>query len=178
MTNLIPPSAEKLVIKEYWLRVVAVWLFLFGTGCLIVASLHLPTYVLVRNELTDLRQQVANNAAETASIDTSSAAIQVAMTDATLLLTMGTSSGQHVATIEALTTIAGSDVALSSFSLTVNEKSTQITITGTARTRTALANFRDAIEADDRFTDAILPISSLIKDRNIDFTMTVTSNNL
>jgi hypothetical protein len=49
---------------------------------------------------------------------------------------------------------------------------------GTARTRAALANFRDAIEADERFADAILPISSLIKDRNIDFIMTVTSTRL
>ncbi len=178
MINLIPPSAEKLIIKEYWLRVLAVWLFLLGTGCLIVASLHLPTYALLRNELTSLREQVANNAAETASFDTGSAALATAMAEAALLRSVGTSSAGHVLDIEALTDIAGSDVVLSSFVFSKTDSTTMVTLIGTARTRAALANFRDAIEADERFADAILPISSLIKDRNIDFTMTVTSTHL
>ncbi len=175
MINLIPPSAEKLIVKEYWLRVLAVWLFLFGTGCLLVASLHLPTYVLVRNELTSLREQVANNAAGTASFDTGSAALATAMEEAALLRSVGTSSFGYVLDIKTLTNIAGDDVVLSSFNFIKTDGATIVTLTGTARTRAALANFRDVIEIDDRFTDAILPISSLIKDRNIDFTMTVTS---
>lgn len=178
MINLIPPSAEKMIIKEYWLRVTAVWLFLFGTGCLIVASLHLPTYVLVRNELVSLRDQVANNAAETASFDSGSAALATTMEEAALLRSMSTSSASRVADIHALTEIAGGEVNLSSFTFSKVDKVTTITLTGTAKNRSALANFRDAIELDERFSDAILPISSLIKDRNIDFSMTVTSTHL
>lgn len=178
MINLIPPSAEKLIVKEYWLRVLAVWLFLFGTGCLIVASLHLPTYVLVRNELVSLREQVANNAAETASFDTGSAALAMAMEEARLLKSVGTSSAPHTLDMKALTDIAGDQVVLSSFVFSKTDSATTVTLMGTARTRAALANFRDAIEADERFADAILPISSLIKDRNIDFIMTVTSTRL
>lgn len=178
MINLIPPSAEKMLVKEYWLRVLAVWLFLFGTGCLIVASLHLPTYVLVRNELVSLREQVASNAAVTATFDTGSAALTTAMEEADLLASVDTSSANHVRSIEALTAIAGSEVNLTSFVFTRNESNTLITLTGTARTRAALANFRDTIELDERFADPILPISSLIKDRNIDFSMTVISTAL
>jgi hypothetical protein len=100
------------------------------------------------------------------------------MAEASLLRSVGTSSAGHVLDIETLTDIAGSEVVLSSFVFSKTDSTTMVTLIGTARTRAALANFRDAIEADERFADAILPISSLIKDRNIDFTMTVTSTHL
>jgi hypothetical protein len=176
MINLIPPLARATIIKEYWLRVVGVWLFLLGTGCLLVASLLLPTYMLLRSELISLREQVTANAAKTATFDTSSTALAKAMAEVRLLSTMSTST--YTMDITRLTEIAGNNVAVESFAFVTAENKTTITITGTATTRTALASFRDAIEADERFVDAILPISSLIKDRDIEFSMTVTSETL
>lgn len=176
MINLIPPLARAMIVKEYWLRVVGVWLFLLGTGCLLVASLLLPTYMLLRTELLALREQVAANAAETATFDTSSTALATAMAEVRLLQAMSTST--YTTDIAQLTKIAGSNVALESFAFATVDSKTTITITGTATTRAALASFRDAIESDERFVDAILPISSLIKDRDIEFSMTVTSQTI
>ncbi len=174
MINLIPPRARSMIVKEYWLRVLAVWLFLLGTGCLLVASLLLPTYMLLRNDLVSLRDQVAANAAETANFDTSSAALSTAMKEAELLGAMGTTSS-YTKDVARLTSIAGGEVVVRSFSFARVEQTTTITITGVASTRASLATFRDAIEADANFTDAVLPISSLIKDKNLDFTMTLIS---
>lgn len=171
MINLIPPSARAMVVKEYWLRVAAVWLFLFGTACLLVASLLLPTYMLLRTELIALRDQVAANAAETASIDEGAAALVIAMTDAKTLLAMATSS--VVAQIGEIETLAGSAVTITSYQFETKESEKVVTITGVAANRIALANFRDALEEAAHFADATLPISSLIKDKNIDFTMTL-----
>lgn len=177
MINLIPPRARATIIKEYWLRVVAVWLFLLGTGGLLVASLLLPTYMLLRTELVLLRDQVAGGAAEVANFDSSSASLATAMKEADLLKKMATSSS-YTAAIERLTTIAGPAVTISTFGFARVEQKTTITITGVAATRASLASFRDTIEADANFADAILPISSLIKDKNLDFTMTLTSTSL
>jgi hypothetical protein len=176
MINLIPPRARAMIIKEYWLRVVAVWLFLLGTGCLLVASLLLPTYMLLRTELLSLREQVAANLAETATFDSSSTALATAMAEAKLLAAMSTST--YTVDIARLTEIAGNSVTLRSFSFVTVEGKNTITITGTAITRAALASFRDTIEADERFVDAVLPISSLIKDRDIEFSMTVASQTI
>ncbi len=173
MINLIPPRARAMIIKEYWLRVVAVWLFLLGTGCLLVASVLLPTYMLLRTELITLRDQVAANAAETASFDSGSTALATAMAEVRLLQSMSTST--YTTDIARLTEIAGSNVLLQSVEFVARDNKTTITITGTATTRAVLASFRDALEEDERFIDAILPISSLIKDRNIEFSMTLTS---
>jgi hypothetical protein len=176
MINLIPPRARAMIIKEYWLRVVAVWLFLLGTGCLLVASLLLPTYMLLRTELIALRDQVTANAAQTATFDSSSTALATAMAEAKLLQSMSTST--YTADIARLTELAGNNVSLTSFAFTTVDGKIGITITGTAISRAALASFRDTIEGDERFVDAILPISSLIKDRDIEFSMTVTSQPL
>ncbi len=176
MINLIPPSARSMVIKEYWLRVVSVWLFLVGTACLLVASLMLPTYVLLQGELVTLRDQVAQNAAESASFDQSSAALTEAMRQATLLRDMATSS--KVALIERINRMAGTMVRVASYDLKSVDGKVHITLIGTADTRTALASFRDAIEADEQFVDTVLPISSLIKDRDLEFTMTLTATTL
>jgi hypothetical protein len=132
--------------------------------------------MLLRTELLSLREQVAANMAETATFDSSSTALATAMAEAKLLAAMSTST--YTVDIARLTEIAGGGVTLQSFAFATVEGKSTITITGTAITRTALASFRDSIEADDRFVDAVLPISSLIKDRDIEFSMTVASQTI
>lgn len=51
---------------------------------------------------------------------------------------------------------------------------TDVKLVGNAATRSNLAAFGDAVESHYRFDDAEIPISNLAKDRDINFTMTVT----
>lgn len=174
MINLIPTTARSKIVTEYWLRVVAVWMFLFGTGCLVVASLLLPTYMLLRGELTALRNEVIDNEARVASFSTSAKELAQAMERAQTLLAV---SGTPVTQFDArLNEIAGSAVAIESALFTLGTSTVTITITGIAETRSALATFRDAVEASPEFANTVLPISSLIKDRDLDFTMTITGS--
>jgi hypothetical protein len=173
MINLIPPAARGRIIKEYWFRVGAVWLFLFGTGCLLVTSLLLPTYMLLRGELSTLRNEVAANEAMTASFDTSAAELMAAMQQTNRLL--GEGEGVSATAYDAaLLALAGDAVEIQALIFENATTSTKITLSGVAASRSALANFRDAVEASADFSDAVLPISSLIKDRDLDFTMTIT----
>lgn len=173
MINLIPPGARKMVVKEYWLRVCSVWLFLFGTGCLLVASLMLPTYVLLQNELRTLRDLVAQNEAEVVAFDTNAAALNTAMKQTNILLSTP-NNNSYVTYTKELNRLAGEEVAISSLAFERKGTSTAIIIVGVAATRSALANFRDNLEAHESFSDPILPIASLIKDKKLDFSLTVT----
>jgi hypothetical protein len=172
MINLIPPSARTAIYKEYWLRVVGVWLVLLGVGALLATSFFLPLYVRVLSELTLLEEEISRNAAAVATFDTSATALETAMKHANLLgaYSSTTRLTEYDAAIAAL---AGGGVQLNTLEYTRTADTVVIKIVGVASTRAELARFRDALEADPQFSSVVLPISSLIKDRELDFSMTL-----
>jgi hypothetical protein len=178
MLNLIPPIAKRAVTKEYWTRAVTVIMFLLGTGCLIVASFLLPTYVLVANQLAGLEEQVAAKAASTASFDASAGALGTAMFQAGVLLSETAVVTEPTELVTVLTELAGTSVDLSTISYSVSDGVVTLIISGEAVDRQTLASYRDAIEAHEYFATADLPISSLVKDRNLLFTMTITTQKI
>lgn len=178
MLNLIPPIAKRSVTKEYWTRAVTVIMFLLGTACLIVVSFLLPTYVLVANQLEGLEEQVAAKAASTASFDASAGALGTAMQQAGVLLLDTAVVTAPTELINVLTSLAGTAVTLSAISYSVTDGSVTLTISGEAADRQTLASYRDAIEAHSYFLSADLPISSLVKDRDLLFTMTITTEKI
>lgn len=171
MINLIPPAARKNVIREYWLRVISVWLFLLGTGCMIVAVLLLPSYMLVHNQIITLGEQVTAGAEKNTTFDTSALALKKAGEQAALLM-QGASTTPFSQYLLKLETLAGSGIGLYDISYT-KVPQPAITISGTADTRENLAGFRDALEANPAFSDVNLPISALIKDRDLLFSMSL-----
>ena len=176
MINLIPPHAQKQVKREYWVRVVSVWLFLIGSAFLIVVILAAPIYVLIRSQLQNFLQEYTEAANESQSFNQSEAAIKNA-NDMAVLLAKADTSVSFSSTIESLQKLMGADVSIDSFTLArKNGALDTITITGIARSRLALSNFKDAIEKDEHFKSATLPLSDLAKDKDISFTMTIEPN--
>ena len=49
MINLIPPHARKAITREYWIRVVTVWMFLATFALMVIVALQIPTYVLINS---------------------------------------------------------------------------------------------------------------------------------
>ena len=75
--------------------------------------------------------------------------------------------------------LAGEAILLTKFNLTPEEGVLNtITLIGVADTRTALANFRDALENHPRYSNVELPISNLAKESNITFTLSLTVNEI
>jgi hypothetical protein len=174
MINLIPPSARKSVIREYWLRVISVWLFLFGTGCLIISVFLLPTYMMVHNQTVTLGGQVSATANKTASYDESIATLTKATAQANFLKGAASTTpfSSYLKTVESL---AGTGIALHSVNYAhAAVGGDKITISGTAATREGLATFRDALEAAPEFVTVVLPIASLAQATNVLFSMDIT----
>jgi hypothetical protein len=176
MINLIPPSAQKQVTGEYWVRVVSVWLFLLGTAFLTISFLNAPVYVLVQSQLKTFLQEfkLASNQSET--FKSSEAAITKANSIATLLSKSGQATlfSEVIGELEEQAKAEGG-VTISNFNLSRKDGiMAPISISGIADSRSVLSQFRDALEKNPRFESAVLPLASLAKDKDIPFSITIT----
>ncbi len=173
MINLIPPSAKKSITFEYWKRVTAVWLCLFSTALIILLVFLLPTHIILRSQIAYLEDTVSAGASRVSNYDISATELVEANSQARMLL-------ENAATntpsdfITSLTQYAGSNVALNNFQFVKLTSLPTITLAGLANSRQDLAKFRDAVAADARFAVVDLPISNLIKDKNLLFSMEIT----
>jgi hypothetical protein len=172
MINLIPTSAKQGVVREYWLRVVAVWMFLAGTACLLIASLMLPTYMLLARQLTDLQSRVDEQASLSTGYDSNASALTQAMNTANLLAASNSSDSSFLTLENTLHSLAGVGIKITHVSFARQGTTTSISLDGSAATRQNLADFRDVLESDPRFEGVVLPLASLLKERDILFAMT------
>jgi hypothetical protein len=173
MINLIPPSAKKSIAREYWKRVIAVWFFLFSAALVILSVFLLPTHLALRTEINFLETTVLAGVDRVSNYDISATELITASNQAQLLLdNASTNTPSELITV--LTKAAGKNVALNNFQFSKLESTPGITISGVALSRQDLAQFRDAVTADARFAVVNLPISNLIKDKDLLFNMEIT----
>jgi hypothetical protein len=171
MINLIPPTARRSVIREYWLRVVSVWMFLLGTGFLIVAALLLPTYVQIWIQLENLSAATGVPSEKISNYDTAVSEL-VAATSLARILTTEASSTQFSTYISDIAKLAGDNIAITSYTFERKPTGdTTIMVAGIAATRQVLANFEDELSNNEAFSRVDLPISNLIKDRDVLFSL-------
>ena len=173
MINLIPPTAKKSIKREYIKRVLTVWLLLFSAGFAILAVFLLPTFVALRGEISALEETAEVGLARVSQFDISATELITANTQAKSLLDRATSSSP-VEVINTLTEYAGTKVTLTNFQFINLATLGKLTVSGIASTRQDLALFRDAVGNDVRFSMVDLPISNLIKDKDLLFTMNIS----
>lgn len=173
MINLIPPSAQSQVKREYWIRVISVWLFLLGFACITVATLNVPVYVLLKNQLGSLENEYAKTSTANQSFKESEQAM-VSANAISKLLTSANETTPFMEVINELRTLAGAGVAIEDFNLIRTEGViSSITITGEADSRLLLSEFQQKLEKNPTFANAKLPLSNLAKDKDIPFTITI-----
>lgn len=173
MINLIPPTAKKSIKREYIKRVLTVWLLLFSVAFAILAVFLLPTFVALRGEISSLEETAAAGLARVSQYDISATELISANIQAQLHLDRATSSSPSEV-VNVLTTLAGTKVSLTNFQFSNLATAGRITVSGVASTRQDLAVFRDGVSSDKRFSAVDLPISNLIKDKDLLFTMNIS----
>lgn len=177
MINLIPPSAQVQVTKEYWIRVVSVWLFLVGTAIFLVTILNIPSYVLVHNQLDTYLLEFTNAATNKDSFTAAEASIVRTNTIA-MLLAKPQDGISFTEVVSELEKSKSTGIIIFDFAITkVKDVIATITITGQADSRESLSLFRDTLDANPSFGKVTLPLSSLAKDKEIPFTITITPDN-
>jgi hypothetical protein len=175
MVNLIPPGAKRSVIVEYWLRVLTVWALLGTVVAILFALTIAPVYVLVTSKI-DAYQESATIASEKiASFRSVSEDLRVSSDQAEQLIT-GFRNLSLYSVVSLFQTLEGNGINLNTINVSrgVNNSLGPVSISGRAVDRQVLADFRDRLLAEDAIEVVDFPISNLAKDRDIDFSMTLT----
>lgn len=177
MVNLLPQTAKRQLVIEYYVRVVSVWLFLLTGAMIVLGMLLVPISVLVSLQLDAYNETFVRVSADNESFGDSEDAVITANVLAGELNKISTYERvwSDVALVQAL---AENTISIASIEIERTDVGTieTITVTGEATTRAALAAFRDRIEASPRFVSAALPISNLAKDKEVPFSIDITVN--
>jgi len=174
MINLIPPKAKKNLLVEYWVRVLAVWLILWGITLLVNAGLLWPVYVLVDSQ-TDAYEISAQLASEKV-LNYENASTELVRASQQARYVVDESQISKLSTyITLLQNLQGEGVEFNRISITRGDQViTPISLSGVAESREALAAFRDRLLADEQIETVDLPINNLARDRDIGFSITIT----
>ncbi len=174
MINLIPQSAKKQIVIEYWLRVATVWLVLLAVTAAIGGALMFPVHVLIKTQ-TDVYRESANAAIQKIAVfENVSADLVQSSQQAKIVLDTSREVplSQYLALFGALET---DTLVLSGFLINRDKEGVgQVQLTGTALSRQALADFRDQLLDLKEVEKVDFPISNLAKDKDISFDMVVT----
>lgn len=175
MINLIPPVAKRNLIREYWLRVLVVWLLLAGCALLVGAALLLPPYVLIHSQVAAYEATVSAAEAKVEdyravsrelAIDTQLAQQLVQADDVALLSPY----------LDRFVELSGTAVDIGAIRIGRDQSLAiqTISVSGRADDRQSLAAFRDRLLAEAAVASVDLPLSNLASDRDINFSLTVT----
>lgn len=173
MVNLIPPTAKRDVIIEYWIRVFTVWAGLASAACVLIGITMLPVFVLVDTQIAVYIESADLASQKIASFENVSNELTQSTQQAQLVM-LNTREKQLSEIIYLFNSLEGDGIEVST--LNVNRAVTGIApvlISGTAADRQSLADFRDRLLAEASIETVDFPISNLAKDRDINFSITV-----
>ena len=179
MINLIPPKGRKVVVIEYWSRVVTVWAVLVCGAVLVGGILLIPSFVLLRSELS----AVSTESSALKASGTNAAGIEATVKEANELAGLLAQEGIGAVMLSDVVSSIDADVprgvSLSSYVVKRDGTNIQaVQVSGVANSRETLTMFRDALEQDPFFERAEVPISDLVLGTDLPFTITITMANI
>mgnify|MGYP000977584882 CR=1 FL=1 len=177
MANLIPQTAKKSVLVEYWTRVVSVWLILWSVALIAGAGVLLPAYVLITERVDIFKESAVAASEKVTTYESASVALEEASKQAKVIIDESkiVTFSEHISLFEEL---QGLGIQISQIKLSRIEKDiAPVILNGTASDRNIFVGFRDRLRESEYIESVDFPISNLAKDKDIKFTMTVVMNN-
>lgn len=177
MINLIPTLAKSRLIKEYWVRAVTMWLFLWSIAVLLGMFILIPPYVLTNSQVSAYKDSAESATKKIANYEAVSAELARSVAWARTVR----ENFAYPTTSEYITflrSLERDEITISHISITRVEREVEaIVVAGTANDRQALAAFRDILVAQEVVSAVDLPLSNLAKDKDIPFEVTITIDN-
>jgi len=174
MTNLLPPSAKKQIVIEYWTRVICAWVILWSV-CLLVGSVLLwPTYVLLTGNNEAFSESVSAATERTQEFEKLSADLSVTSRRGEEIVTLS----QQPLLSEIITSVRSAadptTISLDRIGVVREEAGIEsFQVSGIASDRQALADFRDQLERLSFVREVELPIANLAQNQDIPFSLSV-----
>ena len=177
MTNLLPPTAKKQIVLQYWIRVFSVWVILWSVCLMISAALLWPTYILIVGSSAAYANSVDDASERTAQYEAISQALSQATNQAQTIIVTDRQT-KLSAIFTDIENTSGQGVVLSG--VTVKRGASAIDpvqVQGEASNRQSLAEFKNRLETISYVESVDLPIENLAENQDIIFTISVTINN-
>lgn len=175
MINLLPPVEKEKLSKEYRYRKIVVYAILFSVIFVIGIILMLPSYFLAdaRERVAEEERAILINSDE--NTERAEAQAKLLEVKEQLIALNREKVRTPLSTIISEIALYSESVSLHSFSyVRGNEDAdSSLRVEGNAQTREGLLLFQKRLEEDDRIDKAVLPVSSLAKDEDIDFTIQI-----
>lgn len=175
MSNVLPPHDKKYLKREYTLRLFTVFfLFLLSTG-LFATILLLPSYFISQSKEASIERQsqLLQRAITFRESDRSTASLVTTKQKLNELAALRMQT-PHTDVISAVVRSTDSTITVDAFYYTKKSvDNAELKITGRALSRAALLSFSDRLKRERVFERVDLPVSSLARDANIVFSITL-----
>lgn len=170
MINLLLPTEKTLARNEYRLRVVPVVLAAFFFVMVIALASIFPSYVVVLARKSVLENE-AKISADALKDDEKDSGITPEEMNKEIDILNDRSDETHAANVFAeIVSLAPGDVSISGMKY-IGGSVPKVTIVGTAGKRSSLLLFSDTLKKKTFFSGINLPLSSLINEENLFFTI-------
>jgi hypothetical protein len=177
MINLIPKSAKKTIVTEYWVRVLSTWLMLWAFAIFCGTAILFPSYILVSSQVTVYEESADLASQKVADYESANVAL-VQATQQAREIAQQEEVASASSCVNLFMSLQGADILINRLSLTQEAAEIlPVRITGTAIDRQALASFRDRMLTHPLISEVDLPISNLANDKDIVFSLVVTMAN-
>jgi len=177
MINLIPRSAKKNIVTEYWVRVLSTWLMLWAFAIACGTAILFPSYILVSSQVTAYEESANVASEKVADYELASVALVRASQQAREIVQQAEVAPVS-SYVDLFMNLQGANVLITQLSLIQEDATIQpVRVDGKATNRQALASFRDRLLANPLISEVDLPISNLASDKDILFSIIVTMTN-
>lgn len=176
MVNLLPIQQQARLRGRYYLGLLSSFIFLLAVVFFIGAALLAPSYFLAESEAASAVRSL-NASAESVKLYQSSGIVrQVSLLKERLMvLTEYQRPASTAVVLSALTGAAPSGIQIQTVTLTfTGSQGGEVVVSGKAKTRAALVNFGKKLEENNLFSDAEVPLSGLVSETNLDFSLPFT----
>ncbi len=179
LTNLLPPDRARALRRVYFLRLAVVGTLLFAGVAVVHGVLLLPTYLHVQGAVMEREAVLASLSGEGVEEEEIGTRIKALSSDSAYLGRLGTLPKASAAVARVIE-LPRPGVTLYGFSFMPQLPASDavagatMTVSGIAATREALRTYVASLEAAPYIDAADLPISAYAKERDIEFSITLS----
>lgn len=177
MINLLPKKEKEALKKGLKLRFIVVASFIFSVSFLVGFIMLLPSYFLV----SSYSSKTVSNAYFLESQNTESFQKIINLPEEVgSKLKFFQSNINNISVADYFSKIVEylpQGVQLNSVSFSKNQNDTTILLGGVAVDRDSLVSFSTLLKKSNLFSDVVVPVSSLTKDKNLPFSMNIVIKN-
>lgn len=173
MLTFLLDSYKSKVLKAYRMRLATLYLSLLSLVFLTGFALAIPQYAILNSKREVLQNTHAINT-KNVEVDEIKSEVNSIKSKLSIIKENG-SQAPIISILEKVLSKRGSGISITALDLSRGGGPASIRIEGTADTRDALVAFSKRLQEEPSFSNAVLPVKDLAKNKDIRFSITVDS---